>query len=298
MTPIAVPFVHHTVPILNTQSYTTAVQTPYKRIWGFSQIDRYDDVVFNYPQDKINNRPVDKRENYIKRCVAIAGDTLEVRNKVLYINGKLGYQPKHLQHNYLAGTSTGEDLSEEIKEELKIENKTDQYNQPIANQYSLTDENVAALKQVSGLQVMLESDLVGLTAGKVQADCFPHDTTNFKWNRDFYGPLYVPKKGAKVTLTPQNIALYKTLITEYEGHTLDTKVFPFLIDGKPSTEYTFAMNYYWMMGDNRHNSEDSRFWGFVPENHVVGKAWFIWMSYDKHGIRWRRLFHGVKSLED
>jgi signal peptidase I len=96
----------------------------------------------------------------------------------------------------------------------------------------------------------------------------------------------------------ENIALYKTIITEYEGHTLDMKQYPYTIDGKVATSYTFAMNYYWLMGDNRHNSLDSRFWGFVPEDHVVGKAWFIWMSYDKHGIRWKRLLRSVKALED
>ena len=137
-----------------------------------------------------------------------------------------------------------------------------------------------------------------MAKGVAQLDVFPKDTAHFKWNQDNFGPMWIPKKGATVNLTPENIALYQTIITEYEGHTLDMKQVPFLIDGKPSPTYTFAMDYFWLMGDNRHNSLDSRFWGFVPEDHVVGKAWFIWMSYDKHGIRWKRLLRSVKSLED
>jgi signal peptidase I len=128
--------------------------------------------------------------------------------------------------------------------------------------------------------------------------CFPRDTVNFKWNIDNFGPLTIPKKGATVQLTPQNIALFTRLITIYEKHTLvNNNDGTFTIDGKKTNSYTFDMNYYWLMGDNRHNSLDSRFWGFVPEDHVVGKAWFIWMSYGKSGIRWNRLFRSVKALE-
>jgi signal peptidase I len=300
MTPLAVPFVHHTMPFFGGKSYSESVKWSYKRIFGLSSIERNDDMVFNWPQDKENNRPVDKKENYIKRCVGIPGDTLEIRDRVLYINGQLGYKPKYQQFVYQVGMlPTGYDLGEDVKDDLNIYNITNERNEIIPNYYSLTDEDVKNLQSVPNVIIRL-ADTVGgrMAKGIPQGDCFPMDTTNFKWNQDNFGPMWIPKKGATVQLTPQNIALYKIIITEYEGHTLDAKQFPFIIDGKASTTYTFKMDYYWLMGDNRHNSLDSRFWGFVPEDHVVGKAWFIWMSYDKHGIRWKRLLRGVKSLED
>ena len=309
MTPLAVPFVHHTIPFLNIKSYSTAIKAPYKRLWGFSEIERYDDVVFNYPQDTEwqSSRPVDKKENYIKRCVGLPGDSLEIRDRVLYINGKIGYQPKHMQSNYVVRMATsntqmfqgGEsDLTDEMRDDLNISNMTDNNNNPISNYYSLTDNDVKNLKAIANVSVTLANEYGPLSKGVPQPDVFPNDPQHFPWNRDNYGTLWIPKKGVTVPLTQENIAIYKTIITTYEGHTLNTSTFPFLIDGKPSPNYTFSMNYYWMMGDNRHNSADSRYWGFVPENHVVGKAWFIWMSYDKHGIRWKRLLHSVKSLED
>jgi signal peptidase I len=300
MTPLAIPFVHHTTPIVGGKSYIESVKWPYKRIWGFSQIERNDDMVFNWPQDHENNRPVDKKENYIKRCVGLPGDTLEIKDRVLFINGQPGYKPKYQQFVYQVGMyPTGYDIGAEVADDLGLYNITNDRNEPIPNYYSLTDDDVKNLKAIPNVIVRLADTFGGrMNKGMAQADIFTHDTTNFKWNQDNFGPMWIPKKGATVAITPQNIALYRTIITEYEGHTLDETKFPFIIDGKVASTYTFAMNYYWLMGDNRHNSLDSRFWGFVPEDHVVGKAWFIWMSYDKHGIRWKRLLRSVKSLED
>lgn len=300
MTPLAIPFVHHTMPIFGGKSYSDAVKWPYKRIWGFGSIERNDDMVFNWPQDHENNRPVDKKENYIKRCVGLPGDTLEIKDRVLYINGQPGYKPKYQQFVYQVGMMpTGYDLGEDVKDDLRIYNVTNERNEPIPNFYSLTNEDVQHLKAIPNVVVFLADTIGGRMAkGVPQLDVFPQDTAHFKWNQDNFGPMWIPKKGLTVNLGPENIALYKTIITEYEGHTLDMTKTPFVIDGKPSPTYTFAMDYFWLMGDNRHNSLDSRFWGFVPEDHVVGKAWFIWMSYDKHGIRWKRLLRGVKSLED
>ncbi len=300
MTPLAIPFMHHTIPFLGTKSYSEAVKWPYKRLWGFSSIERNDDVVFNWPADKENNRPIDKKENYIKRCVGIAGDTLEVRNREVYINGQPGYKPKYRQYMYYAFVGNGEPINAETLEDLKIENYKDENNNPVQNVFPLTDEEVLNLKAIPNVSVLMADSVNQKFApGVVQADCFPGDTVHCKWNQDFYGPIYIPKKGVPIQLSINNIMVYKTLITEYEHHTLSADASNnILIDGKISTSYTPIMNYYWLMGDNRHNSLDSRFWGFVPEDHVVGKAWFIWMSYDSHGPRWKRLFRSVKSLED
>lgn len=300
MTPLAVPFVHHTMPLTGGKSYTEILKWKYRRLWGFSSIERNDDVVFNWPADKENDRPVDKKENYIKRCVGVSGDSLEVRDRVLYINGQPGYQPKYQQFvYYVAMNPTGYDIGQEVADDLDIYHITDQNNKPYANMYSLTEEDITKLKAIPNITIKLFDTIGGRARkGEAQPDCFPKDTEHFKWNQDNYGPIWIPKKGMTVNLTRENIALFRTVITEYEHHTLDENQFPFLIDSKPSPTYTFGMNYYWMMGDNRHNSLDSRFWGYVPEDHIVGKAWFIWMSYDKNGIRWKRLFRSVKALED
>jgi signal peptidase I len=239
--------------------------------------------------------------------VGLPGDSLEIRDRVLYINGKIGYQPKYMQSNYIvrmtsydATTRQNEiiDLTDEMRDDLNISNLTDGNNNPISNVYSLTDNDVKNLRSIANVNVTLANEYGNMQKGMAQVEIFPNDPTNHPWNRDNFGTLWIPKKGVTVPLTKENISIYKTIITQYEGHTLDISTFPFLVDGKASPTYTFGMNYYWMMGDNRHNSADSRYWGFVPENHVVGKAWFIWMSYDKHGIRWKRLLRGVKALED
>ncbi|HMN31790.1 MAG TPA: signal peptidase I, partial [Chitinophagaceae bacterium] len=160
-------------------------------------------------------------------------------------------------------------------------------------------ENIEIIKKYQNVteveQVILKKEEFGKTVGEI---CFPHDTTHFNWTKDNFGPLTIPKKGETVQLNLDNIALYQRLIETYEKHKLEIKDQTIFIDGQAATSYTFGMDYFWMMGDNRHNSLDSRFWGFVPEDHVVGKAWFIWMSYDNNGIRWKRLLHSVKSLEN
>ncbi len=300
MTPLSFPFVHNVMPLIGGKSYSEAIKWDYKRLPGFGEIKRYDDVVFNYPKDTVwnNSRPIDKKDNYIKRCVGIPGDSLEVRDKVIYIDGKKGYTPRYKQYNYWVTTTSGGAVNSELLEEFDVYPNTDRYNNPVQGYYSLTAENVAQIKQLPNVIVTLETEIAMNTAPDIpEPSCFPFDTTHFKFNRDNYGPIYVPKKGASIPLSPQSIALYKTIITDYEGHTLQIDSNQILIDGKVANSYTFAMNYYWMMGDNRHNSLDSRYWGFVPENHIVGKAWFIWFSYGKKGIRWSRIGRGIKALE-
>jgi signal peptidase I len=295
MTPIAFPLTHHSFPVIGVQSYLDWVQWGYHRLPGFGDIQRNDVVVFNYPMEYKAplNRPVDKREHYIKRCVGIPGDTIEVRKSILYVNGKLGYAPPKSQMEYIVRTN-GSMLDAEAIMDMGV---TDgwQMNDGSFNLF-LTPENAAAIKQMSNI-VEVRPNVRPDTA--MEARVFPHDTLHYRWNADHYGKIWIPKKGATVTLTPANICFYRELITVYEHNTLEEKNGKFFINGKEAKSYTFNMNYYWMMGDNRHNSEDSRYWGFVPEDHVVGKALFIFFSLDEHPrtmwqkVRWNRLFMGI-----
>lgn len=324
MTPLSLPLMHNTLPVLGTKSYSDAVQWKYRRLPGFGDVERNDVVVFNFPvgdtvsleyqsekdyysilRENNNNRdlvwrtntivtrPVDKKENFIKRCVAIPGDQVEARDGQLYINGQLGEVFPHVKMTYYAQVNTF--LSEEFLEE----NDIDVYGQQ-GNNYMLNIPNDAlpALKNNPSF-LKLEPNVIpkGMVGGPSDW-AFPQDTTYYKWNRDNFGPLTVPKAGTTVTLTPENIALYRRIIRNYEGHQLEERNGQFIIDGQVANTYTFAMDYYWMMGDNRHNSADSRYWGFVPMDHVVGKAAFVWLSFnEKGGIRWKRLLRGIKHLE-
>lgn len=325
MTPLAVPLVHNTLPFFNCKSYTELVQWGYHRLPGFGHIERNDVVVFNFPagdtvalevqQDQdyysllrnynndrafvknnftVLSRPVDKKENYIKRCVGIPGDTIEVRGGYLYVGNKLSKQYPHSKMTYTIATNGQVSLDEFVEEqdmnpeELNYDPNSKMY---IAN---LANDQVAAIKKMNG--VIAIAPFV-LDKNDTRDNAFPNDTANFKWNRDFYGPFIVPKAGQQVTLSLKNIALYQRIIANYEHNSLDIKDGKIFINGKEATTYTFQMNYYWMMGDNRHNSADSRYFGFVPDDHIVGKAWFVWLSFGNKGIRWNRLFRSIAHLE-
>jgi len=325
MTPLAVPLVHNTLPFFNCKSYTELVQWGYHRLPGFGHIERNDVVVFNFPagdtvalevqQDQdyysllrnynndrafvknnftVLSRPVDKKENYIKRCVGIPGDTIEVRGGYLYVGNKLSKQYPHSKMTYTIATNGQVSLDEFVEEqdmnpeELNYDPNSKMY---IAN---LANDQVAAIKKMKG--VIAIAPFV-LDKNDTRDNAFPNDTANFKWNRDFYGPFIVPKAGQQVTLSLQNIALYQRIIANYEHNSLDIKDGKIFINGKETTTYTIQMNYYWMMGDNRHNSADSRYFGFVPDDHIVGKAWFVWLSFGNKGIRWNRLFRSIAHLE-
>ena len=295
MTPLAFPLVHHTMPIVGGKSYSESIKLPYHRMKGLGEVKRNDCVVFNWPAETLG-RPIDKKENYIKRCVGLPGDEIEVVEGDLMVNGepqeKLEGMKKQFHYNV---ETKGSGLNPKILyEKYDITEGGYGRNQ---NEYmlTLTNENKDVLATFPNVKTIARSVKA---KNKFEEYIFPH-SINFSWNEDNYGPLIIPKKGETINLTTKNLALYKDIIERYEGNKLEIVGGEIHINQEVVTKYTFKMNYYWLMGDNRHNSADSRFWGFVPEDHIVGKALFIWMSWDKNAkglkkVRWNRLFDGVK----
>ncbi|MCZ2298592.1 MAG: signal peptidase I [Chitinophagales bacterium] len=336
-TPLSFPFVHNLMPGSQRPSYLKWIQLGYKRIPGYDKLNRNDVVVFNFPEgdtiinlpeygslvtyyslvrqygreavvnrfeDNIIVHPSDKTDNYIKRCVAVAGDTLNVKDGLVYINSVQQPIPAYAQRSFLVHASKAGLDFDDLKTSYGIDIRTDQnYNEyrDTINAYFarygvaeiiMTESDAATIKKLKGV-TKVEPVIEPYDAYAAQVYYFPFDSTNYKFSRDNYGPIYIPKAGATVQLNNTTLSLYYRAITSYEGHTLTQNNNEFFIDGKPTTTYTFKYNYYWMMGDNRHNSQDSRFWGFVPETHIVGRASLIWFSWDK-GLRWKRLFNIIK----
>jgi signal peptidase I len=301
MTPIAFPFAHHTMPIIGTKAYWDGVKLPYYRLPGLSEVKKGDVVVFNYPMeaDSPLYRPVDKRENYIKRCQGAPGDTLSLKDAQVYVNGKAAPNPPGAQTDYTI-TTNGMEVNPQIMEDLKVSNYD---NIPFP---TMTKEAATALKGYSNVKSITQNiKPAGMAdpfnpvfpAGNPKYKLSPANK-DFNWNVDNYGPIIIPKKGWTVKLDSLTLPVYGRAIEIYEGNKLQVVNGEVLINGKKADSYTFKMNYYWMMGDNRHDSLDSRYWGFVPEDHIVGKALFIWMSWDDNGsffskIRWNRLFRGI-----
>jgi signal peptidase I len=324
MTPLAVPLVHNTLPLTGTKSYSEAVQWRYHRLPGYDHVRRNDIVVFNAPdgdtallEDQnldyyqacrlygrdavqarytIVTRPVDKKDNLIKRCIGLPGDVLEMRDAKVWVNGQPAAEWPHCKHNYAVYTNGSAPAVADDLELLQAVNA----NTYVYNLENRQLEEVKKAANVTGVEILI-GDKAGQAPGMPAEWTFPLDTTNYNWNRDNFGPLTVPKAGATVPLTPQSIALYRRIIQNYEGNKLEERQGKIFINGKAADRYTFKMDYYWMMGDNRHNSLDSRYWGFVPEDHIVGKAWFVWYSYGENAltdIRWNRLFRGIHALEN
>lgn len=255
---------------------------------------------FKYP---LAVHPVDKTDNYIKRCIAVAGDLVEVRGGEVYVNGTKAPVPPKSQYEYEVQFKPGiQPNADLMKEEYNITEIIGSPGSTTPNTYNMIIpyDMTQKLQQQPFLAAPLKiyneeyGSLVGSafslpTSGNV----FPQDTTYYKWTEDNYGPIWIPKKGASLQLNDSTYVLYQRAIRVYENNQFETRDHKFYLNGKEVTSYTFKMDYYWMMGDNRHGSQDSRFWGFVPEDRVVGKAWMIWFSYDG-APRWKRLFNIVK----
>lgn len=356
MTTVAAPMVHDTIPGLGIRSYLNKPQLPYFRLPGFQDIKRSDIVVFSWPADTVRiffkkeegvKKPIDKKSNYVKRAVGIPGDSLEVREGYVYVNGERLELPDRakLQFDYTIYARNG--VSSRLLREIGVDEFTRKYlsgplNQSQVNALNpyliganqnergeielytkasgippkvirsaglalreetgrertatLTEEMVEALERSDRIDSVVK---ILETEGRTGYNIFPQDQY-YPWNNDFFGPVYLPKAGETIKLTLENLPLYKKIIRDYEKNTLSVSGNQIIINGQASDSYTFKMDYYWMMGDNRDHSEDSRTWGYVPANHIVGKPVFIWLSFDNFndGIanwkpRWERIFTTV-----
>jgi len=339
-TPLSFPLVQHTFPVLNCKSFIEHPQWEYKRLKGFDEIERNDIVVFNFPtgdtvavkqqnpdyytlchiygRDAVNNnkaefgdivyRPVDRRENYVKRCVAIAGDWMEIKNNQVIVNGKNQEKIPGIQFNYFVQTDgtriTGDmfdklgvsvddiklldnDQSADLIAYLGLDRSLPVYHFPMTEEVYSKVQKIAGVKNILIEQDLFNGEVFPLGGGK-------------KWTRDNYGPIWIPKKGATLALNSYNYPIYERAIRVYEHNKFEVKDGEFYINDKPSKTYTFKMDYYWMLGDNRHNSADSRYWGFVPEDHIVGRPVLVWLSLDKDKglfngkIRFNRFFKNAE----
>ena len=320
-TPLHFPLAQNTLPFFNCKSYIEHPQLEYKRLKGLRNVERMDIVVFNFPagdtvalkctnpdyytlcqergRDVVHNnkevfgdiiyRPVDRRDNYVKRCLGLPGETLQIKDGIVYINGKAIPQPKNVQYLYYVETD-GTPITDELYDELGISmddrhGSGNQYMLLLTGEMKKTLESKPWVTFIQRIQPDVSETMFTYPVG-----------TDYGWTHANYGPIWIPKKGAKVDLTLANLPLYERCIRNYEGNTLEVKGNQILINGQPATSYTFKMDYYWMQGDNSDNSLDSRYWGFVPEDHIVGTPSIILISFDKDhtlfngGIRWNCIF--------
>lgn len=291
ITPVSFPFAHNTMPVVGGNSYIEWPNMPYMRLPGFQKIKNNDVVVFNYPAE--DGRPLDKKENYIKRCLGIAGDSLAVVNQQVFVNGVAAENPPKMQFKYFVQTDGTFDEKvakrNDITEGGRVSDQGD-------FELLLTKDAKDDLLQQSWVK-KVENTLQAKGAGASYIFPFKEE---WGWNVDNFGPIYIPKAGDNIKLDTVTYFIYERAIKVYENNpTLEMKDNKVYLEGKEITSYTFKQNYYFMMGDNRHNSADSRFWGFVPEDHIVGKALFTWMSLDPNEtnifkkIRWNRIFRGI-----
>lgn len=316
MTVIMFPLLHNTVPKINSESYISSPNLPYYRLPKITEVKRYDPFVFNWPVGdsvylsndrswtayqvktipqaasdtrgtELRVRPLDKKDHYIKRCVGIPNDVIEIKDRQLYVNGSMAPNPTHLQYRYIIkGRNSIDQNMKRLLQKMDVSMAFNQY-------YPEYDSWVMFLEegQVNQMKAA-KPDLEIIPYVSQPGEVFPYD--NKTWSFDNYGPLWLPKKDTTVNINLQNLSLYSRIISVYENNKLEVKDTTIYINDQPATTYTFKQGYYWAMGDNRHNSEDSRAWGFVPEDHVVGKPVLIWMSLRnaslRDGVNWKRIF--------
>ena len=325
-TPLTIPFTHNV--IAGKESYSTLIQNDYKRLKGFGQVEIGDYVVFGFPHGDtilvrepasdyymyertygrdytlkhfgpVKARPTDKKDHYVKRCVAVAGDTLEIRDGQVYVNSEAQEVWPGVQNSYKVVT-TGQRINSVNLDKLGLNLRELWYHPDLPGypQMPLTAEMLEKIKGYSNVVSVTQNiDVWPADYPDSELTIFPFNSA-YKWTRDNFGPLWIPQKDVTVELTIENLPLYKRIITAYEGNELDVKDGKIFINGEEAQSYTFKQDYYFMMGDNRHNSLDSRYWGFVPEDHIVGKPALIWLSIDGNkkfpqNIRWRRFFKFV-----
>ena len=358
MTAVAFPMVHDTLPIVKSKSYLDFPQLPYFRLPGFQKVVRNEIVVFSWPADTVRQffvkekgvrKPIDKKSNYVKRCVGIPGDTLSIVDGFVHINGERSILPERAKTQYVhtayraKGISGRKLQSENFKDftrKYRIDNISNESYQAllpyIYGIYSNERDNfivispavgipvevarklrlkmseilepqkelLLTIAEAEGLNKTMELDSIvrQVNRSKTPNTSFFPNHLPYDWNEDNFGPIVLPKAGTSVNLTLQNLPLYKKIIREYEKNLLEVKDGAIFINGKETTLYSFQQDYYWMMGDNRHRSEDSRYWGFVPEDHIVGKPVLIWFSIEgisdgirNWSIRWDRVMTTVKG---
>ncbi len=325
-TPLTIPFTHNV--IAGRESYSTLMQNDYRRLRGFGKVKTGDYVVFGFPHGDtvlvrepaadyytyvrtlgrdytidrygpVKVRPSDKKDHYVKRCVAVAGDTLEIRNGQVYVNSQAQEVWPGVQNSYRVITN-GQKINQVNLDKLGVNTRELWYYPELPGypEMPLTEQMLEKVKNYSNV-VSVEQNIDVYPPDYPDSDLtiFPF-SYDYKWTRDNFGPLWIPAKGATVTLTLENLPLYQRIITSYEGNELTLKEGKIFINGEEAQTYTFTQDYYFMMGDNRHNTLDSRYWGFVPEDHIVGKPALIWLSIDGNkkfpkNIRWRRFFKFV-----
>ena len=318
MTVAMFPLLHNRIPIIGGESYLESPSLPYHRLPALEKIERGKPFVFNWPvgdsiylaerswtadqvargvgnkRGELITRPIDKKDHYIKRAVAVAGDSLQIIDGLIYINGEPEKTPKHRQFGYNVRLPQNVSYNRKALEKIGIDYGDTPYGKLFANNNAdilfLDDKQVEQLKEMYP-EAVIERRKQYPDVNRV----FPHSEKYFpNWTVDDYGPIYIPKKGDEITMTPKNMELYGRLINVYEGNEVTLKSGKYFVNGEETKKYTVKQDYFWAMGDNRHNSEDSRAWGFVPHDHIVGKPLFIWFSTKEgnisNGINWDRIF--------